>query len=82
MKAFETFREVAAVVARMHGARVAHGDLKPENILIGEGYLPWLTDFGMARRIHDARLDDQVSQSLSKTASRASRGPPPTGCPT
>jgi serine/threonine protein kinase len=51
----------------VHREGVLHGDLKPENILIGEGYLPWLTDFGMARLIHDARLESPVSRSLDTT---------------
>jgi serine/threonine protein kinase len=67
-RACRILMHVMVNTAAVHREGVLHGDLKPENILIGEGYLPWLTDFGMARRIHDARLDDQVSQSLSKTA--------------
>lgn len=54
--------------AAVHRSGFLHGDLKPENILIDEESLPWLTDFGMARVIHGARLDTQVSLSMSVTA--------------
>ncbi|KAF0242737.1 MAG: serine/threonine protein [Planctomycetota bacterium] len=66
-RACRILMHVMVNTAAVHREGVLHGDLKPENILIGEGYLPWLTDFGMARLIHTARLDNQVSRSLDTT---------------
>lgn len=54
--------------AAVHREGFLHGDLKPENILIDSEFLPWLTDFGMARLIHGERLENQVSLSMSATA--------------
>lgn len=54
--------------AAVHREGFLHGDLKPENILIGSKFLPWLTDFGMARLIHGERLENHVSLSMSATA--------------
>ncbi|MBI2921399.1 MAG: protein kinase [Planctomycetes bacterium] len=54
--------------AAVHRQGFLHGDLKPENILIDSKFLPWLTDFGMARLIQGERLENKVSLSMSATA--------------
>ena len=58
--------DVAAIVADVHRRGFLHGDLKPENILVDDGGRPWLTDFGMARAVHDARLSASVSDSMDE----------------
>ncbi len=55
---------VVRTVAAVQREGFLHGDLKPENILVDDHGYPWLTDFGMARAIHRARLDSRVSRSL------------------
>lgn len=64
--AASTLYEVVRIVAMVHRRGFMHGDLKPENILLDDAGRPWLTDFGMARAIHVARLDTRVSRSLGE----------------
>lgn len=63
-RAAALFVQVAHSVAAVQREGFMHGDLKPENILVDEAGVPWLTDFGMARAIHLARLDSRVSLSM------------------
>lgn len=49
MGAFETFRGIVEVVARMHEADVVHGDLKPGNLRIDAGGRCHVLDLGLAR---------------------------------
>lgn len=65
-RAAATLYDVVRIVARVHGRGFMHGDLKPENILLDDAGRPWVTDFGMARAIHVARLDTRVSRSLGE----------------
>ena len=65
-RAAGTLYDVVRIVARVHERGFMHGDLKPENILLDDADRPWLTDFGMARAIHVARLDTRVSRSLGE----------------
>ena len=58
---------VVEIVTDVHRSGFFHGDLKPENILIDGRGTPWLTDFGMARAIRDARLDSHVSLSMDRS---------------
>lgn len=63
-RAFETFREVAAVVARMHEARVAHGDLKPGNLRMDASGRCHVLDLGVARQQVAARQVSTLRASI------------------
>jgi serine/threonine protein kinase len=45
--------ELADALTRTHHLGIVHRDLKPSNVLIAEDNSPRLTDFGLARIIHD-----------------------------
>jgi serine/threonine protein kinase len=45
-------------LSHIHQHGLLHLDLRPANILLGDGDTPILTDFGLAKSIHDANVDD------------------------
>lgn len=55
VEAFRTFRRIAAVVARLHDAEIAHGDLKPGNVRLDVDGRCRIMDLGLARQQVAAR---------------------------
>jgi tRNA A-37 threonylcarbamoyl transferase component Bud32 len=77
-------REAAALTAAVadalqyaHARGVVHRDVKPSNILVGEGGVPYLTDFGLARREAGevtVTLDGQVLGTPAYMSPEQARG--------
>jgi TolB-like protein/tRNA A-37 threonylcarbamoyl transferase component Bud32 len=57
-------REVAEALAYAHQAAVIHRDVKPGNILLESDHAV-IADFGLARAVHAAALDDLSSAGLA-----------------
>ncbi len=71
--AAELLIPVCRAIADAHRQGVLHRDLKPSNILIDAEERPWVTDFGLAKRIAH---DQDHSHSGSLTQSGAILGTP------
>ena len=56
--------EVADALEYAHAHAVVHRDIKPENILLGSGH-PVVTDFGIARAIHEATAERLTGEHLA-----------------
>jgi len=62
---------VVDAIGAAHRAGVLHRDLKPGNILIAEDGTPFVTDFGLAKRVS---VDDQVSAGAADLHSLTQSG--------
>lgn len=48
-------RNIVCGLAFLHSRKVIHRDLKSQNIFMGEGGIPKLGDFGVAKRLNSAQ---------------------------
>jgi serine/threonine-protein kinase len=51
---------LAVAVEAAHQAGVVHRELKPANVLVDEGWLPKITDFGLAKQLDANALQTQT----------------------
>ena len=66
--AAELLRTVAEAVDYAHRLGVLHLDLKPGNILVDEQGVPLIADFGLARRLEQALVNERISGTPSYMA--------------
>jgi serine/threonine protein kinase len=62
--AFQDFRKIAEVVARLHDAGIVHGDLKPGNIRVDPKGVCHLLDLGLARHQVSVRQASTLRASI------------------
>lgn len=55
---------IAEAVQHAHGKGVIHRDLKPGNILIDAEFKPFVTDFGLARRVNSSNESRMTQEGL------------------
>lgn len=59
-EAWRVLREIVQALVEVHERGIIHRDIKPENILLREDGSAVLGDFGVARRMHEARMEGRL----------------------
>ena len=68
-------KQVAEAIHYAHQRRILHGDLKPGNVLLDEQGKPYVTDFGLAKRLgEDTRQSGAVEGTASYMAPEQAAG--------
>ncbi|MDD2700832.1 MAG: protein kinase [Sideroxydans sp.] len=58
--AWRVLREIVHALAEVHERGIIHRDIKPENIMLRDDDSAVLGDFGVARRMHEVRMDGHL----------------------
>lgn len=59
------FRQICSAVQYAHQKLIAHRDIKPSNILVTEEGLPKLLDFGIAKLLDPAQLENDPARTAT-----------------
>jgi serine/threonine protein kinase len=63
-RALRLFGQIAAGVAKAHGAAIVHRDLKPDNVVVGSDELVKVLDFGLAKSVEADALITRSGEEL------------------
>ena len=74
-QAADFLKPVAEAIHYAHQRRILHGDLKPGNVLLDKQDKPYITDFGLAKRLgEDTRQSGAVEGTASYMAPEQAAG--------